>query len=143
MQFVPDTNVLLTALMSPSSTSAQLLSLWRDRKIAVVTCAEQIEEIARVTRYPKIRARLLPALAGRLVNRLRDVPIVVEELPRVDVSPDPDDNYLLALSDVGQARFSCYRRQAASPPEATQVNPDRYSQGSDRILEGSRRLVTG
>lgn len=105
MRLVLDTNVLLTAMMSPSSTSAQILSFWRDRKIAVLTGAEQIEEVARVTRYPKIRARLLPALAGRLVNRLRDVAIVVEKLPALDLSPDPDDNYLLALAEVGQAQF--------------------------------------
>jgi uncharacterized protein len=105
MRVVLDTNVLLTALISPSSTSAQILTVWRDRKIAVVTAAEQIEEIARVTRYPKIRARLLPALAGRLVNRLRDVAIVVENLPTLDLSPDPDDNYLLALAEVGQAQL--------------------------------------
>jgi|SRR5208283_2501843 len=105
MRLVLDTNVLLTAMMSPSSTSAQILSLWRDRRIAVLTAAEQIEEVARVTRYPKIRARLLPALAGRLVNRLRDVAIVVEKLPALDLSPDPDDNYLLALAEVGQAQF--------------------------------------
>ena len=105
MRLVLDTNVLLTAIMSPSSTCAQILSLWRDRRIAVITAAEQIEEIARVTRYPKIRIRLLPSLAGRLVNRLRDVAILVEKLPALDLSPDPDDNYLLALAEVGQAQF--------------------------------------
>ncbi|MFN0168249.1 MAG: putative toxin-antitoxin system toxin component, PIN family [Bryobacteraceae bacterium] len=105
MRLVLDTNVLLSALMSPASPSAEILTLWRDRKVAVLTAAEQIDEIVRVTRYPRIRARLLPALAGRLVNRLRDVAIVVERLPTVDRSPDPDDNYLLALAEAGQAQF--------------------------------------
>ena len=105
MRLVLDTNVLLSAMMSPASPSAQILTLWRRRKVAVLTAAEQIDEIARVTRYPRIRARLPSALAGRLVNRLRDVAIVVENLPRVDLSPDPDDNYLLALAEAGQAKF--------------------------------------
>jgi len=105
MRVVLGTNILLSALISPSSPSAQLLALWRSRKIAVVTAAEQIEEIALVTRYPKIRARLAPALAGRLVNRLRDVAIVVEELSALDLSPDPDDNYFLALAEAGHAQF--------------------------------------
>ncbi len=101
MRLVLDTNVLLSALMSPASPSADILSLWRDRKVAVLTAAEQIDEIARVTRYPRIRT----LLAGRLVNRLRDVAIVVEKLPTVDRSPDPGDNYLLALADAGEAQF--------------------------------------
>lgn len=105
MRLVLDTNVLLSALMSRSSLPAQILALWRNRKVAVLTAAEQIDEIIRVTRYPKIRARLAPALAGRLVNQLRDVAIVVEKLPAVDRSPDPGDNFLLALAQAGEAQF--------------------------------------
>jgi putative PIN family toxin of toxin-antitoxin system len=81
IRLVLDTNVLLSALMSPASPSAEILSRWRDRKVTVLTAAEQIDEIARVTRYPRIRALLHPALAGRLVNRLRDVATVVGNLP--------------------------------------------------------------
>lgn len=92
-------------MSSASSPSVQLLALWRTRKIIVITAAQQIEEIARVTLYPQVRARIVPALAGRLVNRLRDVAIVIEKLPQLDVSPDPDDNYLLALAEKGQAQF--------------------------------------
>lgn len=105
MRVVLDTNILISALMSSASPSAQLLALWKTRKIVVVTAAQQIEEIARVTRYPKIRARIVPALSGRLVNRLRAVAVVVGELPQLDVSPDPDDNYLLALAEAGHAQF--------------------------------------
>lgn len=105
MRLVLDTNVLLTALMSPSSASAEILSLWRDRKVVVLTAPEQLDEIGRVTRYPRIRARLHPAVAGRLVNRLRNVAVMVNDLPKVDRSPDPDDNYLLALSEAGQADY--------------------------------------
>src|SRR5947199_141831 len=71
MRLVLDTNVLLSALMSPASVSAQILLLWRDRKVEVLTAAEQIDEIARVTRYPRIRARLLPLAADR--NCTQDV----------------------------------------------------------------------
>jgi uncharacterized protein len=105
MRLVIDTNVLLSALMSPVSPSSQILALWRSRKFDLLTSDEQLDEIVRVTRYPKIRARLAPALAGRLVNRMRDLAIVVEKLPKVTRSPDPDDNYLLALAEAGDAQL--------------------------------------
>lgn len=105
MRLVIDTNELLSAAMSSASPPAQLFALWRSRKFDLLTCAEQIDEIARVTRYPKIRTRLAPALAGRLINRLRDLAIVVEKLPKVDRSPDPGDNYLLALAEAGEAQL--------------------------------------
>lgn len=105
IRLVLDSSVLLSALLSPASPSAGILSCWRDRKVNVLTAAEQIEEIARVTRYPKIRGLLHRALAGRLVNRLREVATVLENLPPVDRPPDPDDNYLLAIAEAGDAQF--------------------------------------
>jgi putative PIN family toxin of toxin-antitoxin system len=104
-RLVLDTNVLLSALISPVLPSAEIYALWLNRKIAILTAAEQLDEITRVTRYPKIRALLSPALAGRLDNRLRDVAILVEPLPVVNRSPDPDDNYLLAIAEAGQAHY--------------------------------------
>jgi uncharacterized protein len=104
-RLVLDTNVLLSALISPVSPSGEIYALWLDRKIAVLTAAEQLDEIMRVTRYPRVRALLPTALAGRLVNRLRDVAILVEPLPVVDRSPDPDDNYLLAITEARQAHY--------------------------------------
>jgi predicted nucleic acid-binding protein len=59
----------------------------------------------RVTRYPKIRERLAPALAGRLINEIRDLAVLLTELPVVTASPDPYDNYLLAMAASGSANF--------------------------------------
>ena len=104
-RLVLDTNVLLSALMVPASPTAGIPSLWRDQKVTFLIASERIDEITRVTSYPRIRALLHPALAGRLVDRLRDVATVVENLPIVDRSPDPDDNYLRAIAERGEAQF--------------------------------------
>lgn len=103
MRLVADTNVLISALLVPASLPAHLVALWRNGRFDLLTATEQLDELRRVTRYPKLRARLPPALAGRLVNELRDLAIVVADLPAVAVSPDPFDDYLLAIAVAGRA----------------------------------------
>ena len=105
MRLVIDTNILISALLSGTSLPAHLIVLWREGRFDLLTSAEQLDELMRVTRYPKIRERLAPALAGRLINELRDVAIVVSDMPIVSVSPDPYDNYLLAMASEGEADF--------------------------------------
>ncbi|QJR06218.1 putative toxin-antitoxin system toxin component, PIN family (plasmid) [Sphingobium yanoikuyae] len=103
MRVVVDTNVLISALLSGRSPPGQIVTLWREGRFALLTSQEQLDELARVTRYPKIRERLSPALAGRLVNELRDVAVMVTDLPRVMACADPYDNFLLAMIIAGSA----------------------------------------
>jgi uncharacterized protein len=105
MRVVLDTNVLVSALLLENSSPARLVQLWRRGTIQLVTSVPQLEELARVTRYPKLRQRLIPALAGRLINELREMAIVVDRLPNVKVSTDPFDNYLLATASKASADF--------------------------------------
>lgn len=105
MRVVLDTNVLISALLLEASPPAQLITQWRQGRFTLLTAAPQLDELMRVTRYPKIRARLKPALAGRLINDLREIAVVVESLPPVEVSPDPYDNYLLAIASGGKANY--------------------------------------
>ncbi len=102
---VLDTNVLISALLVESSLPAQLVAHWRRGRFVLLTTALQLDEVRRVTRYPKIRTRLKPVLAGRLVNDLREITVLVETLPTTDVSRDPYDNYLLALAVGGEADY--------------------------------------
>jgi putative PIN family toxin of toxin-antitoxin system len=105
VRVVVDTNVMVSALFLASSLPARLIELWRIGRFDVLISAEQLDELMRVTRYLKVRERLTPALAGRLINELRDLAIMVTNLPTVSVSPDPSDNFLLAVAAAGAADF--------------------------------------
>jgi len=105
VRLVIDTNILVSALLAGTSLPAHLIVLWREGCFDLLTSAEQLDELMRVTRYPKIRERLAPALAGRLINELRDLAILLTGLPVASASPDPHDNYLLAMAASGSADF--------------------------------------
>lgn len=105
MRLVIDTNILVSALLAGTSLPAHLIVLWREGRFNLLTSAEQLDELMRVTRYPKIRERLAPALAGRLINEIRDLAVLLTALPVVTASPDPCDNYLLAMAASGSADF--------------------------------------
>jgi uncharacterized protein len=105
MLVVLDTNILISALLVQTSQPARLIESWRNGRFTLLTAVPQLEELIRVTRYPKIRDRLNPALAGRLINELRGLASIVDDLPFVDVSPDPYDNYLLSIGSGGLADY--------------------------------------
>jgi putative PIN family toxin of toxin-antitoxin system len=103
VRLVVDTNVLISAFLVQNSLPAQFITLWREGRFDLLTAAEQLDKLRRVTRYPKIRERLTPALAGRLINELLDVAVLVRDLPEVVLCADPNDNYLLGLAQAGAA----------------------------------------
>eukprot|EP01037_Dinobryon_pediforme_P010878 gene10878-10959_t len=105
VRLVIDTNILISALLASQSLPASLIGLLREGRFNLLTSSEQLDELRCVTRYPKIRERLAPAIAGRLMNEIRDLAIVRTDLPIVTASPDPNDNFLLAIASSGSADF--------------------------------------
>ncbi len=103
MRVVLDTNVLLSSLFIRQSTAALVVNTWRRGTFDLLTCELQLQEIRAVTRRPTIRALIRPALAGELVNQLKNMAKWIETLPPVTRSPDPFDNFLLAMAEAGQA----------------------------------------
>ena len=103
MRFILDTNILIATLITRGTPPDHLYEAWRDGRFTLITSELQIEEIRHVTCREGIRFRIHPAEAGRLVNDLRRLATLIERLPTVDVSPDPYDNFLLAMAQAGQA----------------------------------------
>lgn len=100
-----DTNIVISGLMVPASSPGRVLDLWLDGEFDVLTCFEHIDELKRATRYSKVSGRLRAHAVGRALNRLQATGIYCSEIPEVEASSDPFDNYLLALAQAGEADF--------------------------------------
>ena len=105
MRVVLDTGVLIAALITKDTPPDRIYQAWRRRRFELVTSQWQLDELRRVSRYPRLRRFLHPADAGRMVNGLRTHATVVADSPRVDASPDPDDNPILASAIIGNAHY--------------------------------------
>ena len=103
MRLILDTNVLVAALLTRNTPPDALYRAWRDGAFVLVTSELQLEELRAVTRREPIRQRIHPAEAGRMVNDLRGLATLVQDLPTLELSPDPYDNFLLAMAQVGRA----------------------------------------
>ena len=105
MRVVLDTNILISALISPKSVARQIYEAARSGRIALVRCAAQFDELRRVTRYPMVQRYIRPAEAGTMLNELRELAVYTEVNQTVDVSPDPADNFLFSMAQVSQADY--------------------------------------
>jgi hypothetical protein len=105
VRVVLPTSVLLSALISPSGPPAKIYEAWRLHRFELITSSDQLTELWQVTRYPTVRPLITVSEAGRMINQLRALAIVLARLPRVTGSPDPADDFLLAMSQSAKADY--------------------------------------
>jgi len=110
MRLILDTNVLLSALLSPRGAPAKLLTFGERKRFTLVACDALIAELREVASRPFFRTRLRASAAELLAAGIRDFSFFVEasswrDLPSSPVAPDPKDSYLLALAEASQAEF--------------------------------------
>ena len=104
MRVVLDSNILLSALLSPHGPPHRIYDAWRQRRFQLVTADVQIEELRRASRYAKFRDILKPHRVGLMLNNLQDAELLAR-LPDRHTAADPNDAWLLALADVAQADY--------------------------------------
>jgi len=105
MRVVLDTNILVSALLVQLGYPAAIYRAWLEGHFSLLTCAEQLDELKATLHKPAIAARIKPYKAGRLVNALKELAEIIGPLPHVEHSPDPTDDFLLALSEAGKADY--------------------------------------
>lgn len=97
---VLDPNVLVSALITPEGTSAQLLAELRDGAFELVTSSLLLTELADVLRREKFRRYVTPDEATAFVTLIRSESTVATD-PKASsesLSEDPGDEYLIALA---------------------------------------------
>ena len=105
MRVVLDTNVLVSALIIQTGNPAAIYRAWQEGRFTLLTCAEHLDEVRATLRKPALAERIKPYKAGALVNELKKLAENVKGLPSVCRSPDPSDDFLLALCEAGKADY--------------------------------------
>lgn len=107
MRVILDTNVLLGALISPHGPPDAIYRAWRAARFELVTSAAQLDELRRVSRYPKLKTILPAHRVGTMVNNMQRA-IVLAQLPPLPdgiEANDPNDAFLLAMALGGEADY--------------------------------------
>jgi putative PIN family toxin of toxin-antitoxin system len=105
---VLDTNVLVSALITPSGPPHRILRAWQDREFELYTCLPLLRELNRVLHYPRLQRKYdlteadIFAYLGLL--RIRGTIVALpDEIP--PMCSDPTDDKLLACALVAQAGY--------------------------------------
>ena len=104
MRVVLDSNIFLSALLSPHAPPHRIYQAWRRRRFELITTNIQLDELRRASRYPKFRGILQPHRVGHMLNNLHGATII-DRLPGGYEAADPNDAWLLALAEVGRADY--------------------------------------
>jgi putative PIN family toxin of toxin-antitoxin system len=105
MRLVLDTNILLSALMVRGTPPDRLYEEWRHGRFQLASAEQQLDELRRVSRRPFFQERLTASEIGRMVNDIRRLATMCSPLPDVSVSPDPNDDFLLAIAQAADADY--------------------------------------
>jgi hypothetical protein len=107
MRVVLDTNVLLSALISPHGPPDTIYRAWRAAQFELVTSTAQLDELRRVSRYPKLKAILPPHRVGAMVNNMQRA-VILKLLPNLPAGvelSDPNDAFLFTMALGGEADY--------------------------------------
>lgn len=107
MRVILDTNVLLGALISSYGPLDAIYRAWRAARFDLITSAAKLDELRRVSRYPKLKTILPAHRVGTMINNMQRA-IVLNTLPPlpkgVEVT-DPNDTFLLAMALASRADY--------------------------------------
>lgn len=97
MLAVVDTNIWVSAFLSPGGTPAKLLTEFKRGRLALMVCEEIEAEYREVLYRPQFKISV--SLLDAFLQRVREESLRVRSLPKIDLSlPDPDDAVFIAVA---------------------------------------------
>ncbi len=108
MRVVLDANVLVSAILSPRGTPAQILNAWRAEQFNLVISQAILAELDRVFRYPKIakRHRWSEEQLQAFLDDLAHIAILTPgTLTLAVITDDPPDDRYLECAVEGEAAY--------------------------------------
>jgi putative PIN family toxin of toxin-antitoxin system len=135
VRVVLDANVIVSAALSPGGTPARLIRRWQRGDFEQVASPHVVAEQARALAYPKLRTLIDREQATELVEWIERSATVVPDPDREPPvrSPDPGDDYLLALAQKeGAALISGDGHLVGLGPDVPVFSPANFLRLLDR-----------
>lgn len=106
MRAVLDPNVLVSALISTAGPPHRIVSAWVDGRFELVVSPALLAELRGVLSRPRFRRWVSAATAADFLDGFGEAALVIDDPPsEPGMSPDPDDDYLIALARAGSAAY--------------------------------------
>ena len=106
MLAVIDTNIWISALISPNGYSARVISLFLADRFEVAFSRPLLQELVVVARRPRLvlRHALTAATTDRLLDSIRLTATFVDITGTLSICRDPKDNMVLETAVAAQAQ---------------------------------------
>jgi putative PIN family toxin of toxin-antitoxin system len=104
LRVVLDPGVLVSSVLAAGGAPAQVVDRWRDGEFDLIVSPKLLDELLEVLLRPRFRPFVEESDAQAYVEALRGEALLFddpEDPPAV--TPDPDDDYLVALAEAGDA----------------------------------------
>ncbi len=106
MRVVLDANVLVSALISNAGPSREIVTVWVDERFDLIASPALLDELQDVLDRPRFRRWVSTETANEFIDGLReDAEVIDDPPPLTGITPDPVDDYLIALARTAQADY--------------------------------------
>ncbi len=108
MRIVLDTNVVISAFLSPSGPPAQIVDAWQRREFMVIVSQAVIAEYQRALEYDHIRKRhrMTNEQLDELISGFHERGTLVALDETINIVRDPNDNHLIECAVAESATYN-------------------------------------